>query len=339
METEELLVERVERLEKEIAALKEQNRVLAEEKSDLEMLMEMSADHADEVGKELLDKANTFQEMSDVILNTVPIPILVTRISDSKALYLNDQCALLVGRDREYLIGQKALDLFYKSDLDRKRVLDALEKNGFLNDFEVQGNKTDGTPFAVRIFSRFLTFENESCILTVLYDETERKQAAEEIIRLNEALEKKKREIRKYLLFNLQGSSYGISLSSVREITGMIPVNLMPDTPDYLKGVINLRDKIIPVSDLGQKLGVGSVRNTDRNCIIIVEINEKDGKIPVGMIVDSVSEVRHIRRSDIKDLPSDCFSDMSTAFKIARTQDDVFVIIDIQTLLGSERFS
>jgi purine-binding chemotaxis protein CheW len=108
----------------------------------------------------------------------------------------------------------------------------------------------------------------------------------------------------KYLTFSLAGEEYGIGILKVREIVGMMSITRIPQTPLYIKGVVNLRGKVIPVVDLRLKFGMDAMDYTDRTCIIVVEIAGTDKKIPMGVVVDSVSEVLNIHRSDIEETPN-----------------------------------
>ena len=83
----------------------------------------------------------------------------------------------------------------------------------------------------------------------------------------------------KYLTFKLAEEEYGIGILKVKEIIGMLPVTLVPQTPQFVKGVINLRGKVIPVLDLRLKFGMGLVDYTDRTCIIVVEITHESGAV------------------------------------------------------------
>lgn len=107
----------------------------------------------------------------------------------------------------------------------------------------------------------------------------------------------------KYLTFTLAGEEYGIGIRKVREIVGMMTVTNIPQTPPYVKGVINLRGKVIPIVDLRLKFEMASMDYTDRTCIIVVEIKSGDKTIAMGLIVDSVSEVINIKGTDIDDTP------------------------------------
>ena len=99
----------------------------------------------------------------------------------------------------------------------------------------------------------------------------------------------------KYLTFTLAEEEYGIGILKVKEIIGIVPITTVPCTPDYMKGVINLRGKVIPVVDLRLKFGMEAMDYTERTCIIVVDIDVENKKIQMGIVVDSVSEVMNIK--------------------------------------------
>jgi purine-binding chemotaxis protein CheW len=98
----------------------------------------------------------------------------------------------------------------------------------------------------------------------------------------------------KYLTFSLAGEEYGIGILKVREIIGMMTVTPVPQTPEFVKGVINLRGKVIPVIDLRLRFGLEAAAYTERTCIIVVEIDGDSGSLPLGIVVGAVSEVPKI---------------------------------------------
>ncbi len=108
----------------------------------------------------------------------------------------------------------------------------------------------------------------------------------------------------KYLTFTLAGEEYGIGILKVREIIGMMPITPVPLAPEFLKGVINLRGKVIPVVDLRRKFGMEEAQVTERTCIIVVEINGTGSQVPMGIVVDAVSEVLNVKASDIEQTPN-----------------------------------
>jgi len=104
----------------------------------------------------------------------------------------------------------------------------------------------------------------------------------------------------KYLTFKLASEEYGLEILKVREIMGLLEITKVPKTPVFVKGVINLRGKVIPVIDLRLKFGMESIEETNETCIIVVEVNE----MLMGVVVDKVSEVLDIEGKDIEDAPS-----------------------------------
>ncbi|MEM1423200.1 MAG: chemotaxis protein CheW [Planctomycetota bacterium] len=109
----------------------------------------------------------------------------------------------------------------------------------------------------------------------------------------------------KFLTFRLGEENYGVHILRVREIIGLIEITALPRTPDYVKGVINLRGKIIPVVQLRVRFGLEEIEDTESTCIIVVEVEnaENDDKHQVGVIVDSVSEVLDIPPGGIEPAP------------------------------------
>ncbi|MEE8191036.1 MAG: chemotaxis protein CheW [Candidatus Scalindua sediminis] len=104
----------------------------------------------------------------------------------------------------------------------------------------------------------------------------------------------------KFLTFALGKEEYGIEILKVREIIGLMEITTVPQTPDYMKGVINLRGKVIPVIELRLKFSMPEVEHTQETCIIVVEV----GSAQAGIIVDSVSEVMDIKRDEIEETPN-----------------------------------
>jgi purine-binding chemotaxis protein CheW len=151
----------------------------------------------------------------------------------------------------------------------------------------------------------------------------------------NEAVSKSGR----YLTFQLGEESYGISVLKVREIIQMQPVTHIPKTPDYMKGVINLRGKVIPVADLRVKFAFDKAEITDRTCIIVVALQLPDGRETLtGLIVDAVEEVIHIEQAQIEDAPS--FSDATISldyiFGMAKVKENVKMLLDIDKVISAK---
>jgi purine-binding chemotaxis protein CheW len=107
----------------------------------------------------------------------------------------------------------------------------------------------------------------------------------------------------KYLTFKLADEDYGISLLKVREIIGMMPITSVPRTPDFVKGVINLRGKVISVTDLRLRFDMAESDYTDRTCIIVVEVVGQDTTVQMGIVVDAVTEVLPVKAEEIEAAP------------------------------------
>lgn len=141
----------------------------------------------------------------------------------------------------------------------------------------------------------------------------------------------------KYLNFTVAGEDYGIGILKVKEIIGMMPITLVPGTPDYVKGVINLRGKVIPVVDLRRKFGLEESGYTERTCIIVVEIQSKSGQMLMGSVVDSVSEVSNIRSGDIEETPN--FGerlDTAAILGMAKMNGGIKILLDIDQVLSAD---
>jgi len=139
----------------------------------------------------------------------------------------------------------------------------------------------------------------------------------------------------KYLTFSLADEEYGIGILKIREIIGMLPITSVPRTPDFVKGVINLRGKVIPVLDLRLRFGMPEIEYTERTCIIVVEINGQAGKIQIGSVVDSVSEVLNIKGEEIEDTPTFGTSlDTEYILGMAKIDGGVKILLDIDKVLS-----
>ncbi len=147
--------------------------------------------------------------------------------------------------------------------------------------------------------------------------------------------EKKKRSALdgKFLTFVLAGEIYGIEILKAREIIGLMDITTVPQTPDYMKGVINLRGKVIPVIDLRMKFSMQEDEHTKETCVIVVEVNGTS----IGLIVDSVSEVADIDGAEIEDAPN--FGqgiDSSFIMGLGKVKDKIIILLDIETVLSIE---
>ncbi len=144
----------------------------------------------------------------------------------------------------------------------------------------------------------------------------------------------------KYLTFTLAEEEYGISILKIKEIIGMMPITTVPQTPEFVKGVINLRGKVIPVVDLRVRFGMESIDYTERTCIIVVEISGPSGTVMIGTVVDAVSEVLNIKGEEIEDTPT-FGTKLNTDYILgmAKIEGDVKILLDIDQVLSAEEIS
>jgi len=137
----------------------------------------------------------------------------------------------------------------------------------------------------------------------------------------------------KFLTFVLSEEEYGVEILKVREIMGIMEITPVPQTPDYMKGVINLRGKVIPIIDLRLKFTMPEVEQTKETCIIVAEV----GATQVGVIVDSVSEVTDIKGEDIEEAPS-FGQEIDTSFimGLGKTKKKIVILLDIEKVLTTD---
>lgn len=141
----------------------------------------------------------------------------------------------------------------------------------------------------------------------------------------------------KYLTFNIANEDYGISITTVKEIIGMMKITNIPKTPVFIKGVINLRGKIIPIMDLRLKFGLAERAYNERTCIIVVEIHSDAGKRNIGIIVDTVSEVININSDDVEQMQSeDIKNDGDFINGIGKVKDKVVMLLETEKIISKD---
>ncbi|ACO34130.1 MULTISPECIES: chemotaxis protein CheW [Acidobacterium] len=143
----------------------------------------------------------------------------------------------------------------------------------------------------------------------------------------------------KYLTFLLGREEYAIRVLQVKEIMGIQDITSVPQTPSYVKGVINLRGKVIPVMDLRLKFGLQEIPYTQRTCIIVVQVQTGRISLSTGIVVDEVSEVLNLVASDIEDTPD--FGEGSNVARsyllgMAKVKGKVKILLDIDRVLSGQ---
>jgi purine-binding chemotaxis protein CheW len=135
----------------------------------------------------------------------------------------------------------------------------------------------------------------------------------------------------KYLLFKLGGEEYGVSIYRIQSIEELQKIIAVPDMPEYVKGVINLRGKVVPVIDLRLRFGFEEKEYDDRTCIIIIQV---EGSV-IGLIVDTVSEVHDIPKANIDPAPEFKRKEGTGRYiqGLGKIKDEVKILLDVSKIL------
>lgn len=144
----------------------------------------------------------------------------------------------------------------------------------------------------------------------------------------------------KYLTFALGTEEYGLEILKVREIIGYMEITAVPRTPDYVKGVINLRGQVIPVIDLRARFGMELSQVSEQTCIIVVEVTQDQDSFSTGIVVDHVEEVLDIEGKNIEQ-PPNFGSTVNTDFILGmgKVGDSVKILLEIDKVLANTDLS
>jgi purine-binding chemotaxis protein CheW len=142
----------------------------------------------------------------------------------------------------------------------------------------------------------------------------------------------------KYLTFVLQQETYGVAILKVQEIIGIMPITQVPRMPGFVRGVINLRGRIIPVIDQRLQFGLAGQADTARTCIVVVQVTRGESRVTIGILVDEVAEVVDLRAEQIEPPPSFGTS-VNTDFILGmgKMSQKVVMLLDIDRVLSSEQ--
>lgn len=147
-------------------------------------------------------------------------------------------------------------------------------------------------------------------------------------------------ECRQYVTFCLGEELFGVEVTRAREILDLVPVTKVPQTPDYLLGVINLRGQVVPVVDLRVKMGLAKVEETRDSCIIVMEVQVDGEVLTVGGLADSVREVLELRDDQIEPAPR-----LGTKLKteyiagMGKVDEQFLILLEIDRVFSSEELS
>jgi purine-binding chemotaxis protein CheW len=141
----------------------------------------------------------------------------------------------------------------------------------------------------------------------------------------------------KYLTFHLANEEFGIRVLKVREIMGLQEITAVPQTPCHIKGVINLRGKVVPVIDLRLKFGLPAAEYTQRTCIIVTQVQGESSAVMMGVVVDGVSEVLNLTGPEIEDTP-DFGEDIAGRYLLgmAKVKGKVKILLDIDKVVSTQ---
>ncbi len=142
-----------------------------------------------------------------------------------------------------------------------------------------------------------------------------------------------------YLTFDLLGEMYGVEILKVKEIRGWEEIRDIPNTPDYIKGALNLRGEIIPIVDLRVRFMMGEVTYTPITIIIILAVQTDTGETVIGIVADAVSDVLDISRDDIQEKPNlGSKIDMQFMLGLSVTADNMVMLLDVDKVLNPNYF-
>lgn len=141
----------------------------------------------------------------------------------------------------------------------------------------------------------------------------------------------------KYLTFVLANGEYGLAVRKVREIIKLAPITAVPQVAPWIKGVINLRGKVIPVVDLRVKFNLSAAEYSDRTCIIVVDMFVRNSSVLMGIIVDSVSDVMSVAAEELEEAPG--FGDWTASSYVdglAKVKGAVKILLNVDRVCGSD---
>lgn len=143
-----------------------------------------------------------------------------------------------------------------------------------------------------------------------------------------------------YVTFSLGAELFGVEVTRTREILSMTPVTQVPQTPDYLLGVINLRGRVVPVVDMRLKLGLPAGEETEDTCIIVVEVKVEDESIVVGALADAVREVLEVRSDQIEPPPR-LGTRLNTEFitGMGKIDEQFMILLNIDRIFNSDELA
>jgi purine-binding chemotaxis protein CheW len=153
----------------------------------------------------------------------------------------------------------------------------------------------------------------------------------------DDLMNEKQAEMQQYLTFRLHDEHYAVTVGKVREVLVMTEITAVPQSREYMRGVINLRGSVVPVLDLRTRFALPETEDTVDTCIIVVEILKEEEQVQVGLIADSVQEVINLDEEQIEEPPKIGSSiDSSFIQSIGKYNDRFLIILDLQKVFEEE---
>lgn len=255
--------------------------------------------------------------------------------ADGSVEFFGDQIEILTGYSRQDFNSRKLrwLDIIHPDDRDAA-------KKAFVSG--LKGDKTYTRQYRVVTKSGQTLWIQEwgqivcdaegkiDSVIGVILDITAQKLAEEQRLRIQQ-------RTGKYLLFSLDAIQYGIPIQRVQEIVRLLPMTPVPGTPAHVKGMMNLRGKVIPVVDLRRRFMLPEAECSQETCIIVVEVQGATAPLLFGLLVDAVSEVQHIRGEDIDEPPQFGMNvDVRWILGMAPVKKTLTTLLDIDQVLRIE---
>jgi len=169
-------------------------------------------------------------------------------------------------------------------------------------------------------------------------NETQLKNKDEKVMNISPEMELGQKLCGKYMTFKLAGEEYGLQILKVKELIGLMQITKVPRTESFIKGIINLSGRVIPVMDLRLKFDMEEIRATDQTVIIVVQIMAQEREITMGVIVDEVMEVLDITSDKIEPTPHFGAGAVNADFimGVGKSTSNIIFLLDINKILSRE---
>lgn len=255
--------------------------------------------------------------------------------ADGSVEFFGDQIEILTGYSRQDFNSRRLrwLDIIHSDDRDAA-------KKAFVSG--LKGDKTYTRQYRVVTKSGQTLWIQEwaqivcdaegkiDSVIGVILDITAQKLAEEKRLRIQQ-------RTGKYLLFSLNAIQYGIQIERIQEIVRLLPMTPVPGTPAHVRGMMNLRGKVIPVVDLRRRFMLPEAECSQETCIIVVEVRGATAPMLFGLLVDAVNEVQHIRGEDIDEPPQFGMNvDVRWILGMAPVKKTLTTLLDIDQVLRIE---